>query len=330
MTLSKFLPISFLFVAAILLSCSDKEKENDFGIGKNRPNSLIRNHLLFSSFDQAFSFPVWFDDSVIVANEILSITRNVFPESVDLKRLDSGRVVPAETFHYFFRKNGQIEKVVHLAYFDYKLIGKSTYRYSQFDIDNGFAKVKRQTEFTFNSLPNASDKSGQSQLYRKINHPKEKDAPYLKYKSDYDGDHLFIVPNKKFWGPFRIHQKLKPGPSDQIILGSAYLPLKKYSVTNTVRENNVQKFYYQKELIKRIDEDDSPFRSTRSFQYDRRGYCISYIDSLFSENDFLSRTVSKFTNNMFFSPLEIAHRKENFDGEEVFTYFETFEYEYRK
>ncbi len=330
MTISKFLYFTLLFGLLFLVSCSDKEKENDFGIGKYRPNSMIRNHLLFSSFDEAYSFPIWFDDSIIAAKKIASITRNIFPESVDLKRLDSGRVVPAETFHYYFRKDGQIEKVVHLAYFDHKLIGKSTYVYSATNSENGYANAKRTTEFTFNSLPENVKTEKKNPLLKQVSMPQEKNEAYLKFKGLSENEHLFIVSNSKKWGPFRIHQKLKPGPKDQIIIGSAYMPLKKYSVTNTVREKDVQQFAYEKGLIRRITKADEPFVTTRNFQYDRRGYCISFVDSLFSDKEFLSRTVAKFENNMNFSPKEITHRKENFEGEEVFTYFETFEYEYRK
>lgn len=330
MTISKTLPLPFLFVVAMLFSCNGKKKENDFGIGKHKPNSLIRNHLLFSSFDEAYSFPIWFDDSIVISKKIASITRNIFPESVDLKRLDSGRVVPAQTFHYFFGKNGQVKKVVHLNYFDHKLIGKSTYEYSPTNIHNGYAKAKRKTEFTFNTLPSKPNDAKSNPLMKRVSQAEKKDEYFLKFKGINHDEHLFIVPSIKNWGSFRIHQKLKPGSNDQIIIGSAYMPKKKYSVSNTVREKDVQKFEYEKGLIRRIENDKTPFVSTRSFQYDRRGYCISYVDSLFSDGAFLSRTVSKFSNNMFFNPKEIAHRKENAEGEEVFTFFETFEYEYKK
>jgi hypothetical protein len=322
------LPIAILSVL-FLFSCSGRKKETDFGVGKHRPNSLIRNQLLFSSFDQEFSFPIWFDDSIVAAKKIEQIIRNIYPESSELKPQDSVRVVPAESFHYYFKKNGQIEKVIHKTYFDYKLIGQSTYRYSWINIENGFSKTKKETEYSFDGTSKKPSKSNVDQ-YVLTQVLDENSDSYLKFEKFSTNENLFILPNKKRWGSFRLHKQLKPTSKDILLVGSAYKPLEKYKLKNTIHKFDVQEFIYEKDLIRRIIEENKPFLKTRDFQYDRRGYVISYIDSLFSDKEFLSRTVSKFTNNMLFCPQNIEHRKENLLNEVVFKFYETFEYEYRK
>lgn len=325
-------PYSSLLVLSLtlLFACTPQKKENDFGIGKNRPKSIINNHLLFSTFDKEFSFPIWFDDSLIAVNEIQHITRNIFPASSDLKRIDSGRVVPAETFHYYFKKNGQVKKVVHQNYFDYKLIGESVYTYDETELSSGFAPTKKETNLTFSSLPKKKISGAGQLLYVPVKKRSDPKHEMLQFRNTSANLELFILPQKKHWGPFKIHKELAPTPKDFILIGTAYHPLKKYHVKNTVQEMNVQNFTYEKKRIKQIRHNNSPFVQTRSFQYDRRGYVISYIDSLFSDDEFLSRTVSTFSNNMLFSPDQITHRQEKPSGEIVYVYFETFTYDGRK
>ncbi len=323
---SAFGILTFLF----LLSCKEDKKENDFGIGNHAPNSIIRNHLLFSDFDKEFSFPLWFNDSLISAKNIFHVTRNIFPQSAEMERLDSDRVVPAETFHYFFRKNGTVEKVIHFTYFDNKLIGKSTYRYGAFQAIIGFAPAQLETDFPFDSeINDPKDLTKKSITKPIIEHVKTVEK-YAVYKNPQTQDKIFVLPDAKYWGAIKIHKELKPSPTDKIIKGTYYMPLKKYHVKNTVQEFSVENFTYQKNLIHEIEMTNSPFQNKRSFQYDRRGYCISYIDSSRTNGTYLSRTVSRFTNNMDFSPIQIVHKKYNVQGEEAYTFFETFEYEYRK
>jgi hypothetical protein len=318
--------LAFLF----LLSCSNDKKETDFGIGLHTPNSVIRNHLLFSSFDKDFSFPIWFDDSLIQAKKISHVVRNIFPQSSELERLDSGRVVPAETYHYFFRTDGSVEKVIHFTYFDNKMIGKSTYHYGLLNNLLGFAPTQLDTDFPFDSeIGDSRAKKSKGSKKVILDHVKTEEK-YASFKNSSTNERLFLLPDAKYWGPMRVNQKLKPNPEDKIIKGTSYMPLKKYQVKNTIEEFSVEKFTYKKNLIQKIETNKSPFQTKRHFQYDRRGYCISFIDSTNTDGRYLSRTVSQFTNNMDFSPIKIVHKKYNGLGEEAYTFFETFEYEYRK
>lgn len=314
----------------LMLSCVSEEKENDFGIGKNAPNSLIRNHLLFSSLEKEFSFPIWFHDSLIAANKIKHITRNIFPQTEEMERLDSGRVVPAETYHYFFRANGSVEKVIHFTYFDHKLIGKSTYRYAQMNGTYGFSAPQLETDFPFDSEINSTEKMAKPSSSRPLSSLIKATKKYALFKNAVSKEQLFVLPDEKYWGPLKIENELHPAPTDKLLIGTAFLPLKKYQVKNTVEESAVQKWTYEKGLIKRIESSEYPFQTNRTFQYDRRGYCISFIDSTFTDGTFLSRTVSRFSNNMLFTPVQIRHKKFNAAGEEAYTFYETFDYEYRK
>jgi|TARA_R110000737_G_scaffold17130_1_gene34585 hypothetical protein len=318
--------IALLFGSA-LFSCNGEVKRKLFNIKKTYPPSLIRNHLLFSDLSNEYSFPIWFSDSLIALNKISKITRIIYPKSLtEASQGDSTAVVPSETVEYLFLTNGSIEKIVRAFYFDDRKISEFEFIYTNEKGDkgkDGFAKVRYNQDSQINNKYTVSD------VYTLYDRKKQQDR-YIEFENRITGDYLYFIPEKKNWGPVDIDRTIRPNPQDILVLGNSLTPNKIYQVRNKVNETNVVEFEYMKGSIKNIRTNDYPFHSKRSFTYDKRGYCIGFIDSTFSENSFLTRTISDFENNMFFSPTKIYHRKENSEGKLTLINSEEFVYEFRK
>ncbi len=314
--------LSMLFTSIFLASCGDKSKVNDFGIGIHRPNSIIDNQLMFSSFEEEYSFPNWFNDSLILEKKIAKIIRKIYPLGRKIKESDSLSVLPIKTVTYQFDKKGKISFVEIILTRDNQVISTLQLKYGSLNEKIGYAPFTIVKNDGFHTK---KEESTEIPMYE----VKKLTGDYFQFALKKRAEQLFVMNENKNWGPFRINKKLHPAEEDRLVLGSMFRPLKSYSVENTNQESKVEKFEYRKDLITEITSVDYPFQSKRSFQYDRRGYCTSYIDSLFSEEEFLSRTISKFTNNMQFSPTQIAHVKESMNGESSFHFLEVFEYEYR-
>ena len=315
--------LSFILITSFILSsCGEKNKVNDFGIGKHLPNSIINNQLLFSSFEEEYSFPIWFNDSLIRENQIVKITRKIYPLGQQIDISDSIFFLPVKTVSYMFDKNGRVSALEVILTRDNQEISKVHLKYGSLDDKIGYAPYKIVKNEGFHSK-NEKISDLPSYDVQKVT------DKYIQLVLKKSKENLFVINDDNGWGAFRITKKLHPAANDKLVLGTMYHPLKSYSVENTIKESNVQIFEYQKDLISEITTIDYPFQSKRSFQYDRRGYCTSFVDSMFSDEEFLSRTISKFTNNMHFSPTKIVHEKANMKGESSFHYLELFEYEYR-
>jgi hypothetical protein len=135
--------------------------------------------------------------------------------------------------------------------------------------------------------------------------------------------------NKKYWGPLSIDSILGPMPKDIIVLGSPYVPAKQYSVENKVYENNVINYVYDKktQIVKSINRQEYPFDLRRTLVYSKNGICEGYIDSTFSGDLFLTRTVAKMDLDKNNKPLRIVNRKENQHAKTGRIWVEIFAYE---
>ncbi len=313
-------------VSLTLLACVNKEKETDFGIGNHLPTSLINEQIFFSPLSSEYSFPVWFNDSIVSSSGISQIIHTTFTFGENKSILDSADNLPAKKRTYTFRKNGTIERVSESVYFDNRPISELHFRYISMNKADGFANVQIDSSFLFQEGRTMKRKTQPTAFYQL----KKSEKSFRQYYLGAQNRFLYLIADKKPWGPLKIKRTLNPKPTDKILLGNAYYPQKIYSVKNTIEEFNVTLFSYQKKVIYKIEIGSYPLKQNRTFQYDRRGYCIRYIDSLFSDQECLSRTVAQFTNNMQFFPTQITHMKENMEGVKNFYFKETFEYVYRK
>lgn len=325
---STFYFLIIILLSSVVFSCNGEVKRKLLGIRKSYPPSLIRNHLLFSELSNEYSFPIWFNDSIIELNNVFKIKRLVYPKSLtESSHGDSTFIMPSETTEYTFRKNGSIEKISHAFYFDDRKISEFEFFYEKSPDNAGYSKVRFSQEskvYSDSTIKNNLSQSEQLALYNR----KKQESQFLEFENRNTGDFLYFIPKKEFWGPLDIDRYIRPNPNDILVLGNIFLPNKIYQVENKVNENNVVEFKYKNGSINLIQTNSYPFHSTRNFLYNSRGHCTGFIDSTFSENNYLTRTISRFENNMIFSPTKIYHRKENSDGKLTIINYEEFVYEY--
>jgi hypothetical protein len=320
-----------LLLCLLILSCGGEGKRKLFNLRKSYPPSLIRNHLLFSDLSNEYSFPIWFHDSLVELNKISKVTRLIYPKRLtEASRGDSILNVPSETIEYFFRTDGTIENIKRSFYFDDRKISEFDFLYPKPPNKHGFAQVKVVKNNLSKAKSTTSETANFTEVNFKLYDEKKVENQFIEFENRNTGDFLYVIPKKEFWGALNIDRYIRPNPNDVLILGDLGAPKKIYQVENKVNETNVVEYSYKKGSIKTIQTNNYPFHTTRFFTYDKRGYCIGYIDSTFSDNSFLTRTISNFENNMSFSPTKIYHRKENSENKLTLINYEEFVYEYRK
>jgi hypothetical protein len=87
----------------------------------------------------------------------------------------------------------------------------------------------------------------------------------------------------------------------------------------------VKLFSYQKKhkkVLKNWLKKEYPFDHKRDFLYSKKGICLGYIDSTFSDDIFVTRNINKKNE-----PIRIIHRKENTSNAAELFSLELFEYE---
>ena len=310
--------VSFFLIVLICFSCSLNKKPK-FRRYLAQPKELIRYVYFNTEFEKHLSFPLLFDPTVINRHGILGVVRKQFV--IDSSE-DGRQVELRDTWHFrFFRSHPASIEIRH--YYDRQLIGRRKINYTrQYDV-SGYnqASIERDsTKVSENELIEWG-----FQLYEIV----EKTSHVQKFTDKSSGRNLFFVPSKSYWGPLSVDSLCSPHRKDRIVLGTPKKPIRIYSVENKVEENSVTQFFYHPSngRIERIETNDFPFKITRTYIYDKSGYCKSYIDSTFSSKEFLLRTVSNIRLNHEKLPVLITHRKETSFRKLGVTSYEKFIYE---
>ncbi len=314
-----------------LFSC----KSDRTAYSKNEPAKQRQwiNPLFFNdNFDSELSFPVWFDDSLIKANGITKITKRIFPRIVgDTSDINSQEeAMPREKREYYFDDNGFVDRLVIYYYFDDREIARASFLYRGNMDNNGFRTAIPGT-FEYLSDDNSSDFRTDDQSEREYSYVvhqfvKNK-RKYIVYQDVETEDRLLFLKQKKYWGALSVDSILKPAPTDWVIWGTARKPYKRYRVENKVKEKDVHLYRYWKSgVLKERVIQDYPFENRRSYQYGSKNQWISYIDSTFSEDVFITRTENIFEFDKQGKPVLIRHQKVN-GNEEPYFYLETIRYQ---
>lgn len=299
---------SFLF---ILAACTNSTIKAD---QKNAPESspfLFRMNTAFTDAEKFVSFPIWFNDSLIVLNNISKITRSIYFIDIDdtLEMGDLRKDIPREKREYWFHPSGQIKQLKVTYYYDDEEIGHIAYWYTSSKDKYGFATLVKSEE---NDSMHEEEDLTTEFPFRTHSKVKQTDK-FLAYQDNESGDYLFFMLNKKYWGPLSIDSILNPTPKDIVVLGSPYFPTKQYSVENKVNEKNIIQIRYDQKTkaVKTIIRQEYPFDQRRTLSYSKKGVCNGYIDSTFSGTLFLTRTITDIESDKKNKPTRVVHRKEN-------------------
>ncbi|MBU2019928.1 MAG: hypothetical protein KJ941_09810 [Bacteroidetes bacterium] len=310
-----------------LMGCQTSVKKDDEEKIKVRPPSLIHYQMLYSDMEREISFPLWFNDSLIEAHRIRSITRSIYPRQKGDSLIDTALAVPREQWTYLFKTNGRLERIYHRTFYDDRLISMFLFRYLKKTDGNNFSQVQMDSLVRFEqnkTKPVTLDRT--EDMYRMYTQ-KMSNQEFSSFQNKESRDVLFLLHSRKKRNPLDIEKLLHPLPYDRIIIGDLPFPEKIYSVENRVKEKRVRSFSYVNKSIERVVVNDFPFRMVRSFSYDTLGYCTGYLDSLFGDDTFLTKTKTEFILNQFKAPNSVIHFKQNQESSSGFSFVENFQYE---
>ena len=291
----------------ILTACNAEKKREARQTIKPSQDFIFNMELMFSDSEQNASFPVWFNDTIVKKSGIKTIARNIYP----LVSEDE-TPMPKESRLYDFDEEGGLLSVRIKKFYENMIVQDITFKYSNIKDDMGYSEVEIL--------------NGEQQIEGEGDytiHVKEK---YLKkalvYSNLNTGNYLFYMLDKKNWGALTVDSILNPTPDDLIVLGSTRKPQKKYQVHNTVSETNVVDFVYNNsgEMINSISFEKYPFYYRRFINYSDKGFCIGFIDSTFSANQYLNRIESSFQMNKKQLPEKLVQKKPGGGSYEIFEY----------
>lgn len=311
----------------LLSACNSRSKTLNTDDFSEKSSFLFRMNASFTDAEKFLSFPIWFNDSLVSKNKILKLTRSTYyidiEDTMELSGLSNE--IPREKKEYLFHPNGQVKQLKVSYFYDDEEIGHVVYLYTSMKDKFGFATVIKSAE---NQAETENDETSED-FPHYVHHLVKKTKKYLAFQDEESGNYLFYMLNKKYWGPLSIDSILGPMPKDIIVLGSPYVPAKQYSVENKVYENNVINYVYDKktQIVKSINRQEYPFDLRRTLVYSKNGICEGYIDSTFSGDLFLTRTVAKMDLDKNNKPLRIVNRKENQHAKTGRIWVEIFAYE---
>lgn len=299
------LPYITLFLVS-LVSCKDMDKGNKDKFSNQRAFIFSLNSA-FTDAEKYVSFPVWFNDSLIAAQDIKKITRTFYYLTKD--EVSDPETEMREKKVYWFNEEGQLTKMTFSYFYDDQKIGQMTFTYSGNKNKQGFLAVQVTEDMAEKSNYLEEEKDYPYFLH----YPESFNPKYDAYREVESGDYFYFMKNKKDWGALTIDSVLNPTPYDLIFLGSPASPSKRYRVSNKVNEKDVVQweYYAGTDKINYIKRYDYPFEFKRTFNWTEKGHCKGYIDSTFSLNNFLIRDLTEFVLDDQKRPLKVFHKKEN-------------------
>ena len=302
--------LHLLFLLGIVLSsCSENEKERGKTEQPEMKAFLFHTDYFVSGDNLNFSFPMWFNDSIVSKEKIKTITHTWYSinggEDVasDLQKVRS----------FTFDESGVLVSVQQQRFYESIEVENITFKYKESPDKMGYA-----TLVTIDSLH--PDEPLEYTTYTKDTYL---DA-YTVYENDNTGDYLFCLLQKRFQGIVSVDSLFGPTPDDIVQYGKPYKPYKRYQIENLVEEKNVSRYKYFKESgeLRYRKSENYPFSNKTYVTVAKNGKCTGFIDSTFSADEYLNRTVSKFSYDRKNLPSKLTHEGMRSGS------FETFEYTY--
>lgn len=329
--------ILFFTLIFFTLNCSTEGRKRLF---KRKEKSIYTPSLmhlpsLSTNEEDYISFPNWFNDSIIETHKIERITRKSYleKEGVELINNHQKSFILRELKDYHFTEKGGISKLIIRNYYDEKEIGSHIYSYEKEKFPKQeYFKTKLEHVYYPGLENKEEDEFFEENLLKnpyKIFEKIEANKLIKQYQNIETGDFLYYILSPDHWGALSIDSLVSPNPRDEIVLGSPNHFYKKYQVTNKVKEFNVRSYTYDPTHPKKLlywETNHYPFKQKRNFIYTKKGICNSYIDSVFSNDQFVTKTKSRIYYNQENEPIKITRLKSNKNGDTLFISKDVFEY----
>ena len=315
------------------LSCSSEGKK----IFKRKHHSsytpsIVNLSTLLTEEENYISFPNWFNDSIVVNHNINRIVRKSYLKMDDLENEVTKGFIPREIKEYSFTDKGLVSKLEIQNFYDGQEIGSHVFLFGNKKDENEYCDTKLHHLFYVGIENDDEDEYFEESSITtpyKVFEKVEAIKWFSKYQNTETGDYLYFINSPKFWGALSVDSLISPTPKDEIILGVQGRVYKKYQVTNKINEFNVRTYQYDQKIKTKLlnwQANNYPFKQKRDFLYAKNGVCYAYIDSIFSNDEFVTRTSSKIYYNKQKQPVRISHLKSNENGDTLFISKDVFEY----
>lgn len=281
--------------------------------------------------ENEFSFPNWFNDSMIRANSIYKITkRKYYPnedESVD--SLIIKQSFPKEKREFYFDDKGRVNLLVIYTYMDDQEISRTGYNYTdnldRFGFRNAHVSLMKhvyteQDENPYVVYPENEEDNGVLFYLAK---EEKKYSVYVHEESDFKYFVTRTIPKHNF-NPFK---KMDVQEKDWLISPSFRNPEIRYQVgPNKSKLNKTVYTYWEKHLLKTRKQKTADFIRKRNYIYNNQGIWTAYSDSIFSNKNFIHSIHHQFQFDKFDRPIQIKHIRSMEENNHLL-YLETIRYE---
>lgn len=302
----------FLLYGLILLASCQQQTETKYHSLKKLKAfpTLLNFNSCFTSAEKELSFPVWFNDSILLAHGVKEIIRTnlISEEGSEDEELRQRRV-------YTYDKKGNLTKLVIEEYYEGSLINSSEFHYKGSKDEFGFAEVKRQAKQT--------EYPDHNRIYTKSYFEN-----YLSYTGEDHDQRLYFLPDSKHWKALTIDSMLRPDETDFIVYGTPDHRLRQFRIANKIEESDITEFLLDAsdKVIVEMKIDNYPFATKRTYNYGESDKCIGFLDSLFSGDKFLNSVKTTISYQKAVLPITVYHRHLNISGELIYTETEQFSY----
>ena len=286
----------FLFIAICVLSlqlysCSDyaSPKVNLQPEIKDQFFSPLHFHPAFFS---NLSYPLWYQSKWIKEKKIEQITLRYFKTEKD----SIGLNLPYQKRIYYFKKDGQLQRMHIYTFYDDKEIAEQVIVYYGNQENSGYqfcAKyLKPSQKPILDTVYHAEFILPSLEIYKKIKSEKR----FCTMVNMQTGIFKHLLYPEKFWGALSVDSILKPKSNEIVVLGTAKKPVKKYSVKTKVIESNVMLIdYWDNGKPKGIQETLDEYSTKTHFQYSKSGLYTGYFDSTFIDSHFIFNQIQEVT-----------------------------------
>ncbi len=272
--------VKILFLLSFLTACKAEVKDVVVDKPIDYQISLINFAFYNSEFENWMSFPVWFNDSLILKNQISKIQREVY--SIDFS--DSTQFtneILDKRWVYQFGNDGTVANLGVEVVYDAKAISAVEFKYKGFDPLTGYSQV-------LVSEKELADYENLPYVIHNRNKTNDNWSSFTEWSNQYQ---LFILNDEQHWKSLVIDTLIGPKAVDFIFWGGMLRPLRSYKVSNLVEENMIRNFKYYDNRLMEVERVEDPFRIKRSFIHNDQGVLTEIMDSTFSMGGFVSAAV---------------------------------------
>lgn len=290
--------IIYLLFVFILVGCGEEDNNSAKQMVSTPPiNNNIINWAFFNPDGlQNISFPIWFNDSIVLNRGIQQIhfSINEFEPVEDSTFQDT---IPSTLYEVNYSKKG-VNIFYVKRYAEEIKIEEQWFRYRNHKDSLGYSipsitnnVIYEENDFLpiFSTLQNA-------QQYKRLEFA-ESDSSTIQYINTLSADkdkHVFII-DSACWNVHFIDQKFMHPEKNTFYYGVPSKHIESFRIKNLVEKERLSSYkYFDNNCIYQNSTFSNGFEKRRTFLYDKSGRVTGFIDSLMVEpNDFIESIISK-------------------------------------